>query len=48
VRFTEAPRSYRFPIRIRVCCNGQVDEETAVVVLHKGGLDRLERQIEVG
>jgi len=43
VRFTEAPRSYRFPIRIRVSCDGQTHEELAVVVLHKGGLDRLER-----
>jgi hypothetical protein len=43
VRFTEAPRSYRFPIRIRVACDGQAHEECAVVVLHKGGLDRLER-----
>ena len=43
VRFTEAPRSYRFPIRIRVACEGLTHEELAVVVLHKGGLDRLER-----
>ena len=43
VRFTEAPRSYRFPVRIRVGCEGQTYEELAVVVLHKGGLDRLER-----
>jgi len=43
VRFTEAPRSYRFPIRIDVRCNGFDHEELAVVVLHKGGLDRLER-----
>jgi hypothetical protein len=43
VRFTEAPRSYRFPIRIRVTCEGHTQEDLAVVVLHKGGLDRLER-----
>jgi hypothetical protein len=43
VRFTEAPRSYRFPIRVRVGCDGTTQEECAVVVLHKGGLDRLER-----
>jgi hypothetical protein len=43
VRFTEAPRSYRFPIRIRVGCDGVMHEEVAVVVLHKGGLDRLDR-----
>jgi hypothetical protein len=43
VRFTEAPRSYRFPIRVRVTCGGETQEEVATVVLHKGGLDRLER-----
>jgi hypothetical protein len=43
VCFTEAPRSYRFPIRIRVACEGQTEEVVAVVVLHKGGLDRLEK-----
>ena len=43
VRFTEAPRSYRFPIRIRVTCSGATEEQVAIVVLHKGGLDRLER-----
>ncbi len=43
VCFTEAPRSYRFPLRVRVSCDGHAQEETAVVVLHKGGLDRLER-----
>jgi hypothetical protein len=43
VRFSEAPRSYRFPIRIRVACGSNVTDETAIVVLHKGGLDRLER-----
>jgi len=43
VRFTEAPRSYRFPLHIRVESDGQTFEERAIVVLHKGGLDRLER-----
>jgi hypothetical protein len=42
VRFTEAPRSYRFPVKVRVGCSGQIREESAIVVLHKGGLDRLE------
>jgi len=46
VRFTEAPRSYRFPFKIRVTCNGKTMEEVATVVLHKGGLDRLERATE--
>ncbi len=45
VRFSEAPRSYRFPIRIRVVCGGEVQEEVAIVVLHKGGLDRLDRAL---
>jgi hypothetical protein len=43
VRFTEAPRSYRFPIKVRVTSGGGTSEESAIVVLHKGGLDRLER-----
>jgi hypothetical protein len=43
VRFSEAPRSYRFPIKIRVSSGGKTTEDVAVVVLHKGGLDRLER-----
>jgi hypothetical protein len=43
VRFTEAPRSYRFPIRLRVTSPEGTQEDVAVVVLHKGGLDRLER-----
>jgi hypothetical protein len=43
VCFSEAPRSYRFPIRVKVTHEGETSEEKAVVVLHKGGLDRLER-----
>ncbi len=48
VRFSEAPRSYRFPVRVRVTCDAQVLEEEVVVVLHKGGLDRLERGDSAG
>ena len=43
VRFIDAPRCYRLPIKIRVTCEGQSFEEAATLVLHKRGLDRLER-----
>jgi hypothetical protein len=43
MRFTEAPRCYRFPVRVTVKCDGRKWEEEVVVVLRKGGLDRLER-----
>jgi hypothetical protein len=43
MRFTEAPRCYRFPVRVVVKCDGSRREEEVVVVLRKGGLDRLER-----
>jgi hypothetical protein len=45
VRFTAAPRCYRFPVRVSVRCAGGVWEERVTVVLHKGGLDRLEREV---
>ncbi len=48
VCFTAAPRCYRFPFRLRVACGGRTWEETTTVVLHKGGLDRLERTEEPG
>jgi hypothetical protein len=47
VCFTAAPRSYRFPFRLRVTCEGKTWEEVARVVLHKGGLDRLDRTPEI-
>jgi hypothetical protein len=40
---TAAPRSYRIPMRVRVRSGQEVWEESVTVVLHKGGLDRLER-----
>ncbi len=43
VRFIDAPRCYRVPLRIKVRANGQVAEESVHVVLHKRGLDRLEK-----
>jgi hypothetical protein len=45
VRFAAAPRCYRFPVRVRVQCSGVAWEERAIVVLHKGGLDRLEHDV---
>jgi hypothetical protein len=45
VRFTAAPRCYRFPVRVSVRCAGGAWEERVTVVLHKGGLDRLEREV---
>jgi hypothetical protein len=46
VRFIDAPRCYRLPIKIRVTCDGQSFEEAATLVLHKRGLDRLERDTD--
>ncbi len=43
VRFIDAPRCYRVPIRVRVECGGHKFEESATLVLHKRGLERLDR-----
>ena len=43
VRFVDAPRCYRVPIRVRVECGGITHEESSVLVLHKRGLERLDR-----
>jgi hypothetical protein len=43
VRFTDAPRCYRVPVRVTVQSRDGRSCETATVVLHKRGLDRLER-----
>jgi hypothetical protein len=40
---TAAPRCYRIPLRLRVRSGSQLWEENVTVVLHKGGLDRIER-----
>ncbi|HSO38098.1 MAG TPA: hypothetical protein VLT33_36470 [Labilithrix sp.] len=43
VRFIDAPRCYRVPIRVRVECDGHLFEEMSTLVLHKRGLERLDR-----
>ena len=43
VRFIDAPRCYRVPIRVRVECDGHLFEESSTLVLHKRGLERLDR-----
>ena len=47
VRFVDAPRCYRLPVRVRVTCEGDVQEEVVTLVLHQRGLDRLERASEL-
>lgn len=44
VRFIDAPRCYRVPISIKVTCGSQRFTEQSVLVLHKRGLERLERE----
>ena len=46
VRFIDAPRCYRVPIRVRVECGGHTHEEQSTLVLHKRGLERLDRDEE--
>jgi len=43
VRFIDAPRCYRVPIKVQVECSGETYEEQATLVLHKRGLERLDR-----
>ena len=43
VRFIDAPRCYRLPVTVRVQCGEVVSTEQVTLVLHKRGLDRLER-----
>jgi hypothetical protein len=43
VRFIDAPRCYRVPIVVHVDCGGESYVEQATLVLHKRGLERLER-----
>lgn len=47
VRFVDAPRCYRLPVRLRLTCDGQTTEENLTLVVHKRGLDRLERDAEL-
>jgi hypothetical protein len=44
VRFAAAPRCYRLPVRVRICCGRECQEERATVIVTKRGLDRLERE----
>jgi hypothetical protein len=46
VRFAQAPRCYRVPVRVRVKCGGAWRSEKATLVLTKRGLERLEREVE--
>lgn len=43
VRFVDAPRCYRIPIEVRVSIGNEKHTEAATLVLHKRGLERLER-----
>ena len=47
VRFVDAPRCYRLPVRLKLTCHGQTTSETMTLVVHKRGLDRLERESEL-
>jgi hypothetical protein len=46
VRFIDAPRCYRVPITVHVESGGQKYAERATLVMHKRGLERLERDNE--
>lgn len=43
VRFADAARFYRLPIRIVVTNDGEAHEQEGVLVVHKRGLERVER-----
>ncbi len=43
VRFIDAPRCYRLPILVEVASGGQKHVERATLVMHKRGLERIER-----
>lgn len=43
VRFIDAPRCYRIPIKVEVTCGTERQVEAATLVLHKRGLERLEK-----
>lgn len=46
VRFIDAPRCYRVPIKVMVECGKEKYEESSTLVLHKRGLERLDREKE--
>ena len=43
VRFIDAPRCYRVPLKVAVRCGAQNYTENATLVIHKRGLERLEK-----
>ncbi len=43
VRFIDAPRCYRVPVKVRITTAAGTSEEAGTLVLHKRGLDRIER-----
>ncbi len=47
VRFIDAPRAYRLPMEIRVTCGSQVWTDEVSLVVHKRGLDRVERREDI-
>ena len=42
VRFVDAPRCYRLPVRLTVKSQGKTWKKEGTLVLHKRGLDRME------
>jgi hypothetical protein len=46
VRFIDAPRCYRVPLRVAVTCGDHRHTELATLVLHKRGLERLEKDAD--
>lgn len=44
VRFVEAPRFYRLPVTVEIESQGEKQIERGTLVLHKRGLERLERE----
>lgn len=43
VRFVAAPRCYRLPVLVEITCNGQTQTERGTIVMHKRGLERIEK-----
>lgn len=46
VRFIDAPRCYRLPIKVEISTGSHKHTEHATLVMHKRGLERLERDSE--
>lgn len=43
VRFIDAPKAYRLPFEVRVTCEGRSYVEETTLIVHKRGLDRIDR-----